>query len=330
MPGYAQFFKHLFEDDLALVIARHTGSAHAISQAGLSGLAAILRQNATRFQERSLHKLLTWASQAAGSLDHADLHQRVWIALDDDRKAKVREIVALERQIAELLVATPYVLLMSIPGINVVSAADFAAEMGPITNYANPQSITGRAGICPSRYQSDEVDYPNGRLIRCANRSLRAAVMQIADNLVACNQYFKSKAGTWSLAGHDPRAVRVRVACRFCRIAYHMVSGRMPFKHPSCQKADSLLDKLTVFHREHATDLDQTLRGLKAAALQLSPTASTIEDPRLAEEVAEVILQLKSKARCIQTQGPRLLGDFLLDVLIQRGFPTVKSQASGE
>ena len=30
------------------------------------------------------------------------------------------------------LVKTPYVLLMGIPGINVVSAAEFAGEMGPI------------------------------------------------------------------------------------------------------------------------------------------------------------------------------------------------------
>ena len=104
----------------------------------------------------------------------------------------------------------------------------------------------------------------------------------------------------------------------------------MAFRHPSRQKADSLLDKLTVFHREHATDLDHALRDLKAAALQLSPTASTIEDSRLAEEVAEVIVQLKSKARRVQTRGPRLLGEFLLDVLIQRGFHAVKSQASGE
>ncbi|MEZ6130214.1 MAG: transposase [Planctomycetaceae bacterium] len=44
------------------------------------------------------------------------------------------------------------------PGINVVSAAELAGEMGPIENYASSKSIAGRAGLFPSRYQSDEVD----------------------------------------------------------------------------------------------------------------------------------------------------------------------------
>jgi len=41
----------------------------------------------------------------------------------------------------------------SFPGINVASAADFAGEMGPIEHYLNAKSITGRAGLRPSRYQ---------------------------------------------------------------------------------------------------------------------------------------------------------------------------------
>ena len=38
------------------------------------------------------------------------------------------------------------------------SRPELAGEMGPIANYANDQAITGRAGIYPSRYQSDKVD----------------------------------------------------------------------------------------------------------------------------------------------------------------------------
>ena len=49
---------------------------------------------------------------------------------------------------------TAYVVLLSIPGVSIVTAAEFAGEMGPITNYANDQAITGRAGIYPSRYRA--------------------------------------------------------------------------------------------------------------------------------------------------------------------------------
>ena len=63
-------------------------------------------------------------------------------------------------------------LLLSILGINVVSAAEFAGEMGPIERYPKARAITGRAGLYPSRYQSDEVDRRDGALVRHANREL--------------------------------------------------------------------------------------------------------------------------------------------------------------
>jgi transposase len=82
----------------------------------------------------------------------------IWHALHDDWLAKTRQIVQLEREIAHVLVKTPYILLLSHPGINVVSAGEVAGETGPIEHYASAKAITGRAGLFPSRYQSDEVD----------------------------------------------------------------------------------------------------------------------------------------------------------------------------
>ena len=89
---------------------------------------------------------------------------------------------ALEQDLAEILVKTPYILLLSHPGINVVSAAELAGEMGPIEHYAHAQAITGRAGLFPSRYQSDEVDRADGPLAHLRNARLRAAWMRVADN----------------------------------------------------------------------------------------------------------------------------------------------------
>src|SRR5205085_7718703 len=103
---------------------------------------------------------------------------------NDDRTRKTQEILGLERELAAALARTPYVLLLVLPGINVVSAADFAGEMGPIAHYANAKAITGRAGLCPSRYQSDRVDKSDGPLRRRCNRRLRAALLGAADSLV--------------------------------------------------------------------------------------------------------------------------------------------------
>ena len=85
------------------------------------------------------------------------MYHTILVHLDDERCGRLQQIGKLEQEMAGLLVRTAYVVLLSIPGVSIVTAAEFAGEMGPITNYANDQAITGRAGIYPSRYQSDKV-----------------------------------------------------------------------------------------------------------------------------------------------------------------------------
>ena len=57
----------------------------------------------------------------------------------------------------------------------------------------------------------------------------------------------------------------VRVAKRFCRIAYQMVAGGQVFRHPSCQKHDAILRKLSLFHVDHGTSMAQVMTDLQAA-----------------------------------------------------------------
>ena len=115
--------------------------------------------------------------------------------------------------------------MLAIPGINVVSAADLAGEMGPIEHYANANAITGRAGLFPGRYQSDQVDHTTS-LIRCGNKRLRDALMQIGDNLITCNDHFHGLAELWRARDVDPRLQRVRVVKQFSRLAFAMLAGR--------------------------------------------------------------------------------------------------------
>ena len=86
------------------------------------------------------------------------------------------QVLAVERELAGFLAKTPYILLLSVTGINVVSAARLAGEAGPIKHYATARAINGRAGLYPSRYQSDEVDHPDGSLVQIGRASCRERV----------------------------------------------------------------------------------------------------------------------------------------------------------
>src|SRR5207245_7541920 len=226
LPGYAACFDTLWESPIPWHLLRHYPGAAPLGAAGLTILCHSLREAGIRFQRRTVQAVLDWAAQAAPGDVAAGQHLRIALALYDDRRRKTQEIQALERDIAGRLAQTPYVLLLSFPGINVVSAADFAGEMGHIEHYANAKAITGCAGLRPSRYQSDKVDKANGPLVRNCNRALRAALLGIADNLIVCNHHFQVLATQWTAQGKDPRHTRVKVALPLCRIAFQLVAPR--------------------------------------------------------------------------------------------------------
>ena len=165
-----------------------------------------LREERIHFQHRSLVRVLAWAQRAAEGHPQTPPHVRMLADLEDDRRQKLRKIQALECEIAPLLADTPYVLLLVIAGLNVVSAADFAGGhrpkvgRGPLEHDANANAMSGRCGLYPGRYQSDQVD-KKGKRIRSANKRLLAVTLQIASNLLKCNDDFAARLHPGQTAG---------------------------------------------------------------------------------------------------------------------------------
>ncbi len=316
MPGYADGFDDLFDYGVALPIACRTGSAQAVRDLGMPGLRQLVADLGLHCRTGTLTKILAWAQTAVAPTPPVEPRRQILAELEDDRRAKNQQILGLERLLAQFLVRTPYVLLLAIPGLNVVNVAEATGELGPITGYANANHITGRAGLCPSRYQSDTVDRAAGPLRRCANRRLRCALMQIAANLVTCNHYFNVQALGLRQRGQDPRRVRIKVAKTFTRLALAMVASRRLFRHPCCQERHYILDKLVEFHRACDTPMSLVMRDLQATVEQL-PRSSFAEE---AKPLHQRLQQLHQRKR-----GPQPLGDILPIVLARLGIHLLPS-----
>jgi transposase len=315
LPGYADCFGKLWECPAALVLARHLASPQAILQAGAAGLEQILVAAAIRFRKETLHKVLAWAQQAPLGHPLSLVQQRIFCGLDDDRLAKAKQITDLERDLAHLAVQTPYALLLAIPGINIVTVADLAGELGPSALYVNANAITGRAGLVPSRYQSDEVDHADGPLRRRGHRRLRAVLMQTADNLIQCNHYYQARTALWTRQRKDPRWIRVKVVKMFTRLAFSLVGGGQLFPHPCLQNRHYILGKIMEFHVEHRTPPSQLRQDLEAVVVHLS-------DKVRGEEAQVLQKQLEALAN---RRGPQPLANIIPIVLARLGAIPVES-----
>jgi hypothetical protein len=234
------------------------------------------------------------------------MQTRQWKELNDVRQLFGMQIAASEQELAGFLAKTPYVLLLSVTGINVVSAARLAGEAGPIEHYASATAINGRAGLYPSRYQSDEIDHADGTLVRQCNRKLRGAAMLVAENLIKCHSYYRGLSALWKQRKVDPRDRRCRIANRAMRMVYQLVGGGQLWRGQGVDR-EYLLAKLQEFHRVHKTPIEQSIRDLNEAFAWLPKTA-------YAEE-AKPLEELVRKKR----RGPKPIGDLLIPLLIRLG-----------
>ena len=308
MPGFADLFEDdkLFHKSIALPVAVGFSSAEAICCAGVTGLESHLTKTKVRFQTRTIERIVAWAATAAEPSELAEMYTRQWQQLNEVRRLLEQQIAAAEREMAGFLVKTPYVLLLSVTGINVVSAARLAGEAGPIEHYASARAINGRAGLYPSRYQSDEVDHADGALVRQANRQLRGAAMLVAENLIKCHPYYRGVSALWTQQKVDPRDRRCRIANRAMRMVYQLVGGRQVW-HGRGVDCEYLLAKLQEFHRVHHTPIEQAIRDLNDAFVWLPKSAYAAEAKPLSELARR------------KHRGPQRLGDLLIPLLIRLG-----------
>ncbi len=273
MPGYPALFKDIWRRPAPLAIAELYGSPKRLLATDVESIRERLRAKGMRIMRPTINRVRAWAADAPSPDPGGALNHRIW--RDNLRLLEHlgRDITRYERQLAGYLVQTPFVLLLSIPGINVVSASGYGSEVGPISNYIKPSHINGRAGIFPSRYQSDETDCSDGPMVGGRNARLRDAVMEITMNLILHNDYFQGWSDLREQRGWSKKKIHVAVANRFNRIAYHMVAGQMLFDHPCLKKRHPVLKKIAVFSLAHGIKPETTMSLVAKAARQLPSDA---------------------------------------------------------
>jgi transposase len=174
MPGYAGLFSGLFESPTALPIASHFDSPAKLLELGRNRLSRYLSKNKIRHQLRTTDKVLAWAAQATHDpIQNGPMHHVIWTDLYELYQHFQRSIAALERQLASDVVRIPYVRLMAIPGISVVSVAELERKWGPSSCMPiRTPSLVGQACSLPAIRaikRTTTVDQSSGRpTVACA------------------------------------------------------------------------------------------------------------------------------------------------------------------
>jgi transposase len=92
-----------------------------------------------------------------------------------------REIEALERVLAKQALGSPDILrLMTVPGVNMVTAATFMASIGEIGRFSSPRKLVGYLGLDPRVRQSGNEPARHGHISKAGAAQVRHVLGEVA------------------------------------------------------------------------------------------------------------------------------------------------------
>jgi len=211
----------------SLLFVKHYPTPQQAIKMGTKRLADFFRKHNTKLGIETASKIIALAKNTPA---------RPLEVMESDIKALKSNIQVLEtltpeifqhkKQMVKFLIQTPGVYLLSIPGISVVYASDFTAEVGDIHRFAYAKQVISLAGTAPRRYQSGEVDKANLPTSHRGKNLLRMTVNQIALSLNAhCpdfRRYYSEKLFHYQDA---PPKARTATANRFIKFAFAMMKN---------------------------------------------------------------------------------------------------------
>jgi len=269
-PGYSELFHNFWRNPAAAALIEAYPTAESILAADNDQIVRTLSESGTRCLASTVERVRNWANQASPPDRGKEVNHRILC----DYLALIRQLSAridrCEKDLLQCLVQTPAVLLLSITGLNVPSTSNYGGEMGPHEHYIGPEKVTGRAGLFPSHYQSDETNRPNGPLVGGRNSRLRDAIVEVSRNLITRNPYFHAWRNLPDHKSWSQDHAEAAVGNHFARISFAMLRQNNVFDHPIAGRQDSVLCKLLAFGREKKVPSDQ-LYDLAVCALRQLP-----------------------------------------------------------
>ena len=134
------------------------------------------------------------------------------------------QIEQQKKQMAQVLIQTPGIYLLSIPGISLVYAADFTAEVGNIHRFAYAKQISSLAGTAPRKAQSGQMDSNHLPTSHKGKTLLRRTLNQSALSLNAhCPQYTRYYEKKHLHYQDAPGKARTATANKFVRLAFALM-----------------------------------------------------------------------------------------------------------
>lgn len=229
---------------VCLAFMTHYGSACRVKRAGKARLSRWLTQSGVRQAEETSAALM---KLGAGCLllppcAEEALSEAVRFRVEEHRCLS-KQIRHWEEKLAEYLIETPGIWLLTIREIGVPSAAEYLGEVGALRLYEGAGNIIGRAGLVSRKRQSASSSWQGG-ITKLGHARLRYCLGVIGRNLIRRNTYFAAfYRRLVEQSGKNPRAAITAVACKFVRVSWARMKLKGSFVPPAGEDLNQDIEK---------------------------------------------------------------------------------------
>jgi len=202
-PGYWTHDDPLFSDrwgKASVLTLRHYPTPQQLIKLGVKRLGRFLTNHNTKLGLPKARKIVERARDALRRpLEDLQVDRLVLSRFLNDYDNACGAIAELEPHIVRLLIQTPGVATLSVPGIGLAHAGDFTGLLGDISRFAHYSQVISFAGHPSKTKDSGQWQSDGGAMSKKGNPQFRTVLNQIALSLNTycedCERRLKSAAG---------------------------------------------------------------------------------------------------------------------------------------
>jgi len=203
---------------------RHCLHPSDILELGEKGLRALSVRENLKLRDSTIQCLLEFANHSISQPKedvHADqflLNQRL-----DQLELLNKQIKKLEREIEDLFVQTEGAVILSVPGIGIVTGAELYAEMGNTSDFDHAGQLIKMAGTNPIVKQSGDRRPSYYAVSKQGRKPFRNVVFQVGRSLARNNPEMKQKYKALIERGKVAPQAYIALGNRMIRLAFSMI-----------------------------------------------------------------------------------------------------------
>jgi transposase len=140
-----------------------------------------------------------------------------------------QQLATCDGRLAELLPQTPAGILVTVPGIGVVTASYYGAALGDAMRFRNADAAYRYSGLAPTSYESAGRRAAGVHISKIGSVELRQAMLALGTGLALHHPDFAAYKRRLRDAGKKPMVAAIAVAHRAHRLAFALIRSQKPY-----------------------------------------------------------------------------------------------------